>query len=246
MGYVLGEELNRHLVRGIESGYNTYALERSEKRQSMRVSAAYAWVKGNHIDDQVSRELEKLGADFRDDKAGYTWSYLQFSIPDSKSLLLIKNATILKSSKKLPELDVKNPDNYLIELSQINSKINFEELKPELQGVMKFDEIIQSSLKEVQKQAKLSEFDRFYIATYEIEPKSRMLSNVSLWMPEFKEGNRVEMVLIDDLSPHLGKTGIEMDVEAIGALSSMPEAEYSGEVEEYGYSIVSKKAEENA
>ncbi|MEJ8303254.1 hypothetical protein [Saccharibacillus sacchari] len=246
MDYVLSAELNKHLVRGIESGYNLYALERSEKRQTMRVSAAYAWVKGNHIDDQVSRELENLGVNYQDDKAGYTWSYLQFSIPESKSLLLIKNATIIKSSSKQPELDVKNPDNYLVELSRINSKVDFEELKPEYQGTMKFNELMQDSLKEVQNQIAVSEFDRFYIVTYAIEPNSRMLSNVSLWMPEFKQGSKVEMVRIDDLSPYLGNTGIEMNMEAIGALANTPDSEFSGEAEEYGYSVAAKKAEENA
>ncbi|MDO3410313.1 hypothetical protein QWJ34_11120 [Saccharibacillus sp. CPCC 101409] len=245
MGYSFEEELNRQLVRGIEGGYNRYAIERSVKRQELRVSSAYAWVRGNHIDDQVSREVEDMGLDYQPAKAGYTWSYLQFVIPRMKSLLLIKNTTIIKGRKPAYELDINQADSYLVNLSRINSNINFDELKTEFQGTLQFDEIApQHSLQD--EQIKLqADFERFYMVTYAVDSESKMLSKVSLWMPEFKQGSTVEMVEIDDLSRHLGHTGIEFDTEAISALAQEPESEFSGEAEEYGYSVASKDAEKN-
>ena len=61
--YKFSEELNVRLVRGIEKGYSDYAEVRREKRDELLVSGAYAWVKGNHIEDQVARELKEIGID---------------------------------------------------------------------------------------------------------------------------------------------------------------------------------------
>lgn len=69
--YKFSEELNIRLVKGIEQGYSDYAEVRREKRAELLVSSAYAWVKGNHIEDRVARELQDFGINFKSEKAGY-------------------------------------------------------------------------------------------------------------------------------------------------------------------------------
>lgn len=63
----------------------------------MNVSGAYAWTKGNHIDDQVSKIGKEKGLQFAIEKAGYTWEYLRFTVSEKSEEYMI----IVKSTQRL-------------------------------------------------------------------------------------------------------------------------------------------------
>lgn len=230
-------ELNLALVKGIQLGYSNYAEERQNKRQSLRISNAFAWVKSNYIDDQVAEQLEHMDIGYTFATAGYTWAYLQFRDQKNKNLILIKNASIVKKKSDIKVLDIKNEDNYLRKISYINSDIDFNEVKSEGQELLQFDdlELLSKSYVDVHIEQLKSEFERFYILTYAIDTDTRMISHIFLWMPELKEDGRVEMVEIDNLTPYLNETNVDINLEAIGELAEHPEAEIAGSPDEYGY-----------
>ncbi|RWR12187.1 hypothetical protein QNH23_13845 [Siminovitchia fortis] len=241
--YKFDDELNISLVRGIERGYSDYAEVRMKKRDELLVSAAYAWVKGNHIEDQVAREVQNKGLGFKKEKAGYTWEYLSFNDPKKKSLLLIKNADIIKGKKSTPVLDAKTSDNYLVELSKINGDIDFGKITGSEQGSLKlFDFPEYRSIDNIN----IKDYNLFYILTYSIDPETKILSAIDLWMPEYKSGSQVEMAKVDSLTKYLGNTGADINLGAIEELVNVPEEEFSGTQEEFGYKVVDKEAEEEA
>lgn len=71
----LHHEINQAVVDGIIRGYIDYLEERVEKKNKLRISDAYAWVKGNHLDHFVSVEGEKVGMEYIRAKAGRAWGY---------------------------------------------------------------------------------------------------------------------------------------------------------------------------
>lgn len=202
--YKFSEDINRSLVRGIENGYSNYAEIRSEKRKSLLVSGAYAWVKGNHIEDQVAKELSELNIEFTIEKAGYSWEYLQFNDTDKKIMFLIKGANIIKDKM----LDTQNSENYLVNLSQINSDVNFGEIHGSEQGTIEFHDLPPTintinNMNNINIDTLKKQYDQFYILTYNIDRESRMLSDVDLWLPDFQGDSKVEMVKVDSLSEYL-------------------------------------------
>lgn len=83
---------------GIIKGYKDYLDVRKRAKEELMVSTAYAWVKGNHIDNSVYGMCCKSGIlDYKIDMAGYTWEYLQFTLEESdkKYLLFIKNSIMM-------------------------------------------------------------------------------------------------------------------------------------------------------
>ncbi|WP_399629798.1 hypothetical protein [Sporosarcina sp. SG10008] len=246
--YKFSEELNIRLVRGIEQGYSDYAEVRREKRSELLVSSAYAWVKGNHIEDQVARELKVLGIECKREKAGYAWEYLSFNEPKKNHLILIKNATVIKGKSTKPILDIPNSDNYLVKLSKINSSIDFDEVKGPKQGTLTFLDLQMPSLstedEELEKLKK--QYNHFYILTYTIDPGSRMLMDIDLWMPEFISSSRVEMVKIDSLSEYIGQTDADINLEAIHELVHVSDEEFSGTAKEFEFSSLEDVEEETS
>ena len=246
--YKFTEELNVRLVKGIEQGYSDYAEVRKEKREELLVSGAYAWVKGNHIEDQVARELQKIGLKFKKEKAGYTWEYLSFNEPREKNLFLIRNISIIKGKSAKPILDSSNPENYLVEKSKINSNVDFDELKGSKQGTFKFEDLQvntrsteDDNIEELRK-----EYKHFYILTYTIDPITRMLMEIDLWMPEFIADSKVEMIQIDSLTEHLDETAPYINLEAIRELVHVPEEEYSGTASEFVFTSFKEVGEETS
>lgn len=246
--YGFSEELNIQLVKGIEQGYSDYAEVRREKRSELLVSSAYAWVKGNHIEDQVAKEPKEIGIDFKREKAGYAWEYLSFNEPKDNYLILIKNASIIKGKSTKPLLDVPNADNYLVKLSKINSSIDFDEVKGAKQGTLTFFDLQMPSIstedEEIEKLQK--QYKHFYILTYTIDPDSRMLMDIDLWMPEFISDSRVEMVKIDSLSEYIGQTGADINLEAIHELVHVAEEEFSGTATEFEFTSLEDVVEETS
>lgn len=238
--YKFSEELNMRLVKGIEQGYSDYAEVRREKRAELLVSSAYAWVKGNHIEDQVARELQDLGIEFKSEKAGYAWEYLSFNDLDENHLILIKNVNIIKGKSTEPVLDALNPDNYLVKFSKINSRIDFDKLKGAKQGTIAFPDLKlpETSTEDVVLEKLRKQYKHFYILTYSIDPETRMLMAIDLWMPEFIKESRVEMVKVDSLTKYIGQTSADINLEAIQELVYVADEEYSGTVTEFGFTAL--------
>ena len=118
--FKLATKICQAIVDGRLSGYLNYLDERRKKKDEMNVSGAYAWTKGNHIDDQISKLANGQGLSFIPDKAGYTWEYLKFILNEQNENYLI----IIKNSKRIQQtFDGKElkDDNYLVEFSDINT-----------------------------------------------------------------------------------------------------------------------------
>lgn len=56
--YNLDDRLNKKIVFGLVNGYQDYLDVRKEKFEKMKISGAYAWVKGNHIEDRIADACE--------------------------------------------------------------------------------------------------------------------------------------------------------------------------------------------
>ena len=247
-GYKFGEELNIQLVKGIEQGYSDYAEVRAEKRKELHVSGAYAWVKGNHIEDQVARELQVMGIDFKKEKAGYSWEYLSFAEPKEKYLFLIRNISIIKGKSTNPTLDITNPENYLVEKSKINTEVDFDELKGSKQGTFKFVDLpfipLSTDDESIEKLKK--EYKHFYILTYSIQPETQMLMSIDLWMPEFISNHKVDMIQIDSLTGYIGQTGADVNIGAISELVHVAEEGFSGATPAFEFTSFEEVAEETS
>ncbi|MBU5212479.1 hypothetical protein [Heyndrickxia oleronia] len=217
--YSFDYNINQKIVEGILQGYKNYIQERNDKQRNMKISDAYAWVKGNHIDDQTARECEDAGILYKKAKAGYTWGYLQFSSVKDKSMFVIKNAKYfneenfpkgkgIKGNKKQGNNE---EDNYLKKLSRINKNIDFPE-KPTLFSEMGctelltiFDENTLISLENTEVSVLQKEFEKFYIVTYEID-EAHMISSILVWMPNPKDNTAH---LVSDLTELINNSSVD-------------------------------------
>ncbi|GMG61029.1 hypothetical protein TEHAB4_07760 [Tetragenococcus halophilus] len=60
-------------------------------RNRLKVSAAFAFTRGNFIDDGIAKNVSDL-MEYKKKTAGQSWQYLEFTLNKSKpSLLIIKN-----------------------------------------------------------------------------------------------------------------------------------------------------------
>lgn len=84
------------------NGYKDYLEVRRQAYNDLKVSAAYAWTKGNHIDSSVYKEFEKYRqVKSSVEKDGYAWEYLQFILEDTsgeKYLIIVKNSRGIKKA----------------------------------------------------------------------------------------------------------------------------------------------------
>ncbi|NBJ68893.1 MULTISPECIES: hypothetical protein [Clostridia] len=178
------EELAQGIVDGILLGYKEYLAVRREKKEELKISSAYAWVKGNHIDDSIARNIKEFGVKTNISKAGYAWGYLQFTYNDEKILFIIKNG--MKSGSKLPSNRKNNMENnYLSKLAQINRNADFTPAKGEdiVSEQMSFDDFpIDDENLEKEITESTSKFDRFFIVSYTID-ESKMIASIDLLLP---------------------------------------------------------------
>ena len=134
---VFSEKLCQLIVDGIIKGYKDYLDVRKRAKEELMVSTAYAWVKGNHIDNSVYGMCCKSGIlDYKIDMAGYTWEYLQFTLEESdkKYLLFIKNSIMMYQTFNA-KIAQRKKNNYLYEYAGINNRFfqseNLTKLKNE-------------------------------------------------------------------------------------------------------------------
>ncbi|MBC6298018.1 hypothetical protein HCJ45_12955 [Listeria sp. FSL L7-1517] len=249
--FKLGEAISKVIVDGTLKGYLQYLEERKSKKESMSVSGAYAWTKGNHIDDQVSKIGQKHNLQFKIEKAGYTWEYLQFTVSENAENYMV----IVKSSRRVKKSfdDQKkkaNEDNYLVNLADINTDVlknrkqNFviqsEQLQLELNSPEEVRAVIEGKQLNVNQK-----YARFYIVTYEIDDETKIIKSIQLTMPNRQTMN---LELIEDLSYLIQASEYEAtieDVEPIMNEKISDQTIFSGDSNAFGYSIPEEEKEES-
>lgn len=194
--YRFNQMVNQKIVDGILQGYKNYIQERAEKNSQMKISTAYAWVKGNHIDGQTATECEDIGIGYKKAKAGYTWGYLQFIADNDQSMFIIKNSRYFNKQNVSggrgisgKRQEARSEENYLKKLSRINHNVDFPtqlSFFPDdsnSQGSMTiFDDLVMDTLEDNDASKLQDTFNKFYIIAYEID-QGNMIASIKAWMP---------------------------------------------------------------
>ncbi|MBC9810333.1 hypothetical protein [Carnobacterium maltaromaticum] len=249
--FKLDETISKAIVDGTLKGYLQYLEERKSKKESMSVSGAYAWTKGNHIDDQVSKIGQNHNVQFKIEKAGYTWEYLQFTVSENAEnyMVIVKNSRRVKKSFD-DQKKKANEDNYLVNLADINTDV----LKNSEQNFVVQPEQIQLELNDPEevraviegKQLNVTQkYSRFYIVTYEIDDETKFVESIQLTMPNRQTMN---LELIEDLSYLIQDSDYEItteDVEPIMNEKVSDQTIFSGDSNAFGYSIPEEEKEES-
>lgn len=216
--YRFKQEVSQKIVDGILQGYKNYLAERNQKFDEMKISSAYAWVKGNHIDDQIAVKCHSVGVDYKKAKAGYTWGYLQFSSTESRTMFIAKNSRYfdkenfpggkgIRGKKKAAQ-----DDNYLKKLSQINQEVKFPKVptlfddEPTQKYMTLLDDITMKSLEVSDITVLQKQFDRFYIVTYEID-EAHMISSIKSYLPNPEDNKAYE---VEDLSDLIESSSVDL------------------------------------
>lgn len=249
--FKLDKTISKAIVDGTLKGYLQYLEERKNKKESMSVSGAYAWTKGNHIDDQVSKIGQNHHVQFKIEKAGYTWEYLQFTVNENTEnyMVIVKNARRVKKSFD-DQKKKANEDNYLVNLADINTEV----LKNSDQNFIVQPEQIQLELNDPEevraviegKQLTVTQkYSRFYIVTYEIDDETKFVESIQLTMPNRQT---MSLELIEDLSHLIQESEYEItteDVEPIMNEKVSDQTIFSGDSNAFGYSIPKEEKEES-
>lgn len=250
--YGLDPALYQVIVDGTLSGYKNYLNERLEKKKTMTVSGAYAWTKGNHIDDQIALLGKQVGIDYTLEKAGYTWEYLQFTLQQTneKFMVIIKNSKMIKKTFEGNGTKTKNQEHYLYELADINSEIlknnrdNFVRQPQQISLELNLPELKSSYIKE--KINSNEKFSRFYIVTYEIDDQSKLITSILLTLPDSED---MSLLQVANLTNYISTSSIQItheDVEPILHEKFSNEIIFSGEKDSFGYAIPKTEEEERA
>lgn len=241
-------DLNQNIVDGIMRGYSDYLEVREEKFNELRISSAYAYTKGNHIDDQVSRYCEDLGYVYSIEVAGASWKYLQFKNEDS--LFIVRNARYFDKDRvsqgKNALGDVGEERSYINRLMQVNVPFfdsNFSKINtiPTQRQLSIEDFGIRGSAKELDKIAQSEKFSRFYIITYEIDALHQ-IREIAVYLPNPFDNTAIE---VENLSEYIRPESVreldESTLEALGGVDS-----YYGDVDarEFGITLDIEEAKE--
>ncbi|MEO1772063.1 MULTISPECIES: hypothetical protein [Enterococcus] len=245
--FELSEVIYQAIVDGTLKGYLQYLDERKEKIAKMNVSGAYAWTKGNHIDDQVSKVGQKAGIDFTIEKAGYTWEYLQFTLSEESEnfMLIVKNSRRIQQSF---DGDIKKEKNYLVDLSDINlpafkeSGLTFikrpEQIELELSDPEEVKAVLEGRSLNVE-----HKYSRFYIVTYEINDETKIIDSINLMMPN---SETMSLIPVADLTSYITTSPYEItfdDVAPIREEKTTDQTIFSGEPNAFGLSVAAEDEE---
>ncbi|BDR57821.1 hypothetical protein [Xylocopilactobacillus apicola] len=242
--FELSEEINQAIVDGIQKGYLNYLEERGEKKEKMAVSGAYAWTKGNHIDDQVAKVAEKNDIDFYITKAGNSWEYLQFNLNSGtdKYLLIIKNSVFKKQG---PPKNFKNT-NYLMQLAEINHSLFKDDEGSFINTPKKVKlELGSAEVKEILDDIPLKRYSRFYIITYTID-KNKLIQSIKLTIPNNENGKLI-LKEIADLTNYMQTSKYEITLDSVEPIKdelAFDDTMFSGAETEYGFSVAKENTEE--
>ncbi|PFY25757.1 hypothetical protein COL47_00315 [Bacillus toyonensis] len=232
-GYQFPDNTIQHIVDGILKGYKSYLAERKEKKRTMVVSSAYAWVKGNHIDHYVKEECDKLGIDYRKSKAGYTWGYLQFKNVNDKVMFILKNSSMIGDKIPTSKNKFNEETNYINKLSEMNKGVTFN--KKSITKVSKNKQLTFWGTKlgideeELEKEVEIlkQEFKRFYIISYSIDSETKMISDIQLILPD----PETEMMYrIASWKDFIGTSNVRFVPEELDVIRNEkdPEEEFAG------------------
>lgn len=232
---VLKSEEAQLVVDGLLSGYKDYLDIRKEMKEKLKVSAGFAFTKGNFIDDGIARKT----TDFAENKletAGESWEYLEFSFGREKpSLFIVKNDYRLQQT--FSKNKRRKPSKYISDYAKINEPI----LESVRRGREKVPNIsIQLELPfddPTITEKNLSKYENFYIVVYKTNV-AKVIESVLLVLPD---NETKELHLIQDLTPYLQTTSIIIEDEEYSAV--VGEADEIVELDDYDYTVP-KEAEE--
>lgn len=237
--YKMNSATNQAIVDGILQGYKNYLDERREKKEKMYISSAYAWVRGNHLEDQTARECEELNVRYDKAKAGYSWGYLQFKIEDEKRMFIIRNGKYLNKEDYSSAAPGKQNTriNYLDELSSLNMDVPFPEnpqaifdenndLKIGFISEQVMNELDESDIKELK-----DKFNAFYIVVFDVDT-NYAISKIELLMPNPFDK---KAYMVDDLTELIGKSSVQISDEEYEVLHGDIMTDYETSIAaEYG------------
>lgn len=103
-GTVLNEKQAQAVVDGLLNGYKEYLELRREMRNRLKVSAAFAFTRGNFIDDGIAKNVSDF-MEYKKKTAGQSWQYLEFTLNKSKPSLLIIKKMIFVYSRLFPRIN---------------------------------------------------------------------------------------------------------------------------------------------
>lgn len=249
--FSLPNKLSQSIVDGILKGYKDYLGVRKQAQKDLKVSGAYAWVKGNHIDSSVDDACSNYdGIESSIEKAGYTWEYLQFTLKESQEKYLV----IMKSARGITKTfdgknDGKKKANYLHDLAGINNPIidSNKMLSSVSAGKSIQLELTMPELEAISKNAVLEapvDYNRFYVVTYEFDDQSKMISKIALTLPNQKKMTLVEVA---DLTPFINTSEYSITDEELESVQGdkIPDSIYTDEDQSFGYGIAAESQDDS-
>ncbi|MED4172354.1 hypothetical protein P4631_07815 [Halalkalibacterium halodurans] len=246
--YRMENSMGQAIVDGILQGYKDYLQERREKRQTMHISSAYAWTKGNHIDHNVAESSKAFK--FAKARAGYTWGYLQFGHEQTKSMFIIKNGKYFNDQNFTKAKDIignssdKKQENYLQRLATINKNVEFpveRDLLNQDNGVefvSLLDPEILQEIEEPSYRQLVERYNRFYVVTYEIDV-DYVISRIRLLMPNPSNGIAYD---VQDLTDFISTSPVKFEEEDYETV--IEEAKERDAMVDYGISFNIGKTKE--
>lgn len=208
--YQFSQEQNEMLVSAIVNGYRKYIDHRSERKEKMAISSAFAWTKENFIESEIAEASKPYGFTYERSKAGPTWDYLQFIHHETESVFLMKNASsfnpesFANSKIPIPGQSRGNSRTYLQELALINREIKFsEDNKPDTSKPLNQGESLLSYIRKDQISEQLtlfkSKYHSFHVLTYQLD-RVQQVSQIMHYAPN--PANNIAY-LIEDLSDYI-------------------------------------------
>lgn len=208
----------------------------------MLVSGAYAWTKGNHIDDQVARICQKHNVDFQIKKAGYTWEYLQLTLnKESETFMLIIKAEI--PIKNIFNGKKSKDKNYLKDLADVNldfikeNKLKFvnrpEQVQLELNSPAEIKAVMTGGTLKTN-----YPYSRFYVVTYSIDEKSKLIDSIYLTFPN---SSTMDLIPVENLTRYISISDYEItpdDVEPIKDEKEQDGGIFSGPENSFGFAEI--------
>ena len=246
----LEHRFKQELVKRIIKGYKDYIQVRKNANETLKISDAYCYVKGNHIENQIAIHLEHL-FEHSKKKAGFSWKFLEFmKIDDSDNHVfsfVVKNERYFNENRvsygRNPFQEETNEKKYLKELINKNKDVNTERVRSNFKKSYQLDanELLFNERKEERKA-------NFYIITYNIELTSEKSSSIKIWLP-IPETNTAE--LIEDLTSIMNKVieikGYNISEEEIEFLKFIQDEPIKAEKSESVFTVIldDKEKEQN-
>lgn len=231
---VLNERQAQLVVDGLLNGYKEYLDIRREMKDKLKVSAAFAFTRGNFIDDGIAEKTSAF-MDHQLKKAGESWQYLEFTFEGNKpSLFIIKNEYRLKQTFSKDKQ--KKTSQYLSNYAKINQKT----LDLVRKGQIKVPNVsiqLDLPLEEPSVSEKeLMRYENFYIIVYRTNA-AKVIESVLLVLPDDETR---ELHMVQDLSPYLQTSSINIEDEEYSAVVGEEEI-VEGDI--YDYTIPKEEKE---